>query len=135
MLFLSFTTTSYMRKERTCDAREMENLLESKRSHSKRLSFTLNVTYRKSTCLQEEPRSNIQLQLRKPPPGVRAACAHSGTESAARERHAGIRGSKAKELGSRTMKQSNSQQQIQPLQIAGPVHFSPVFSDSVGLQK
>lgn len=61
------------------------------------------------TCLQEEPWSNIQLPPSKPPPGGRAACAHSGTERAARERHAVVRVSKAKVLGSRTTKQSNSQ--------------------------
>lgn len=82
------------------------------------------------TCLQEEPRSNIQLQLSKPSPGGRAACALSGTERAARERHAVVRGSKAKVLGSRRTKQSNSQLQIQPLlsQITGSTHFSTVFS-------
>lgn len=56
---------------------------------------------------------------------------HILEQSAAREGHAGVRGSKARGLGSRTMEQSNSQQQIQPLllQIADSTHFSAVFSN------
>lgn len=55
---------------------------------------------------------------------------HILEQSAAREGHAGVRGSKARGLGSRTMKESNSQPQSQPLllQIAGFTHFNAVFS-------
>lgn len=122
----------------TCGEPFLRGSCESSKSRSKRLiELYIECHTQEDTCLQEEPRSNIQLQLRKPPPRGRAAYAHSGTESAAGEGHAGVRGSKARGLGSRTMKQSTSPQQIQPLllHIAGSTRFRESLVLSAGRQQ